>query len=97
MSRVVEDSNRRMLRARDAMDREDLEKRELIMMRCLAHDTYDVVSQAQGTENMRIFVVQLRRKNVSQVANLQVVPGPRGRWYVWAVENIKDFNEFCRK
>jgi hypothetical protein len=68
--------------ARDAISREELEKRELIMMRCLRHDRYDIAGEAPNPGGSRAMVVNLTYKDVSRSTNFVVVRGPSNRWYV---------------
>ena len=68
--------------ARDAISREELEKRELIMMRCLRHDRYDIAGEAPNLGGSRAMVVNLTYKDVSRSTNFVVVRGPANRWYV---------------
>jgi len=68
--------------ARDAISREELEKRELIMMRCLRHDRYDIAGEAPNPGGSRAMVVNLTYKDVSRSTNFVVVRGPANRWYV---------------
>jgi hypothetical protein len=68
--------------ARDAISREELEKRELIMMRCLRHDRYDIAGEAPNPGGSRAMVVNLTYKAISRSANFVVVKGPSSRWYV---------------
>lgn len=68
--------------AREALAREDLEKREVIMARCLRHDSYDIVTDAPNPGGGRNFVVNLNFHELSRSANFQVVMGPERRWYV---------------
>ncbi len=68
--------------ARDAISREELEKRELIMMRCLRHDRYDIAGDAPNPGGSRAMVVNLTYKDLSRSTNFVVVRGPANRWYV---------------
>jgi hypothetical protein len=68
--------------ARDAISREELEKRELIMMRCLRHDKYDIAGEAPNPGGSRAMVVNLTYKDLSRSTNFVVVRGPSNRWYV---------------
>ena len=68
--------------ARDAISREELEKRELIMMKCLRHDRYDVAGEAPNPGGSRAMVVNLTYKDLSRSTNFVVVRGPANRWYV---------------
>jgi hypothetical protein len=68
--------------ARDALSRDELEKREVIMARCLRHDRYDIVADAPAAGGGRNLVVNLVYKDLSRSSNFQVVAGPANRWYV---------------
>jgi len=68
--------------ARDAIAREELERRELIMLKCLRHDRYDVVGDAPGAAGARVLAVAITYKEISQSTNFTVVRGPSNRWYV---------------
>jgi hypothetical protein len=68
--------------ARDAVPRDELEKREVIMARCLRHDRYDIVTDAPSPGGGRNFVVNLVYKDLSRSSNFEVVLGPLNRWYV---------------
>jgi hypothetical protein len=68
--------------ARDAIGREELEKRELIMMRCLRHDRYDIAGEAPNPGGSLAMVVNLTFRNISRSTNFVVVRGPSSRWYV---------------
>jgi hypothetical protein len=68
--------------ARDAISREELEKRELIMLKCLRHDRYDIVGDAPSAGGSRVLVVALTYKGISQSTNFTTIRGPANRWYV---------------
>lgn len=68
--------------ARDAISRAELEKRELIMLKCLRHDRYDVVGDAPGAASARVLAVAITYKDISQSTNFTTVRGPANRWYV---------------
>jgi hypothetical protein len=70
--------------ARATMKRDDLEKREFIMMRCLRHDRFQA-----GTEmatptptGERIVAGQFWFKDITATADFTLVMGPNERWYV---------------
>jgi len=65
-----------------ARQSEELEKREVIMARCLRHDSYDVVTDAPNPGGGRNFVINLNFHELSRSANFQVVMGPERRWFV---------------
>lgn len=68
--------------ARDAISRDELEKRELIMLKCLRHDRYDIVGDAPSAGGARVLAVAVTYKNMSVSTNFTVVRGPANRWYV---------------
>jgi hypothetical protein len=80
--------------ARDAYDREQLEKRELIMMCYLKHDRYDIVGDAPGTNSARSVAVNLTHGDVTRATTFTVVPASSGRWYVSNVD-LKNLQELC--
>jgi hypothetical protein len=79
--------------ALSTLSRDEWEKRELINIRCLSHDTYDIISDAPATAGKRAFAVILRRKDQTRTTNFYAVTGPSGRWYVESFdpEPLKDF------
>jgi len=79
--------------ALSTLPREEMEKRELINIRCLNHDTYDIISDAPATAGKRVFAVLLRRKDQTRTTNFYTVTGPSGRWYVesFQPEPLADF------
>src|SRR5262249_51447160 len=82
--------------ARETLPREDLEKREVIMARCLRHDSYDIVGDAPNPGGGRNFVVNLNFHEVSRSSNFQVVMGPERRWYVQSFDPAA-LNDICSR
>jgi hypothetical protein len=82
--------------ARDMLAREDLEKREVIMARCLRHDRYDIVGDAPNPGGGRNFVVNLVYRDVSRSSNFEVVMGPSNRWYVQKFDPAS-LNDICAR
>ena len=80
---------------RDQMPRDEMEKRELILMRCLQHDTYQIVTDSPATSGTRVLAVQLKRKDKTQSTNFTTVQGPSNRWFV-AKFNLEDMGTFCQ-
>jgi hypothetical protein len=68
--------------ARDAISRDELEKRELIMLKCLRNDHYDIVGDAPSAGGARVLAVALTYKDASLSTNFTTVRGPANRWYV---------------
>ena len=82
--------------ARDLMDRNEIEKRELVMMCYLKHDSYDVVVNAPNPGGGQAFVVSLAYKDIKRSTTVQVVQGPSARWYVKDVDVLK-LNDICAR
>ena len=51
-------------------------------MRCLRHDSYDIIGDAPGLAGARAMVVQVSYGDLTRSATLEVVRGPAQRWYV---------------
>ena len=82
--------------ARDMLPREELEKRELVMMCHLKHDRYDVVGDAPNPGGTRAVIVSLTLGELTRSTNFQVVRGPDSRWYVQDID-LKPLQEFCAR
>jgi hypothetical protein len=80
----------------DKDQRDEMEKRELIMMCYLEHDTHQLLSDAPAPNNERVVVAQLRRGPLTRTANFYAVAGPAGRWYVRTFD-MEVLTPFCRK
>jgi len=80
--------------ARDGLPREELEKRELIMVRCLRHDRYNIVRDAPAPGGGRTYSVSIEYKELTRSANFQVVRGPSSRWYVQKFD-LGALNDIC--
>jgi hypothetical protein len=68
--------------ARDAIGRDELEKRELIMLGCLKNDRYDIIRESPSPGGGRAVIVYLKLADISRSTTFQVVRGPANRWYV---------------
>ena len=80
----------------DKDQREEMEKRELIMMCYLEHETHQLLSDAPAPNNERVVAAQLRRGPLTRTANFYAVAGPGGRWYVRTFD-MEVLTPFCRK
>lgn len=80
--------------ARDAISRAELEKRELIMLKCLRHDRYDIVGDAPSSGGSRMMAVSVTFRDVSTSSNFTVVRGPANRWYVQNVD-LDSLQKIC--
>jgi hypothetical protein len=82
--------------ARNTIPREELEKRELIMMCFLRHDRYRLVSDAESTGGQRRIEAELEQGMVIRTTAFTVVPAPDGRWYVQSFD-MEAMRDFCAK
>ncbi len=71
--------------SRDAIAKEELQKRELIMLKCLKHDRYEVIGDAPSEDGARDILVSMTYRGSDITTHMTVVPGPHGRWFV---ENV---------
>jgi hypothetical protein len=82
--------------ARNTIPREELEKRELIMMCFLRHDRYQLVSDAGSTAGQRRIEVELEQGMLIRTTAFTVVPAPDGHWYVQSFD-MEAVRDFCSK
>lgn len=82
--------------ARDRFSGEELQKRELFVMRCLRHDTWDIIGDAPGFSGARAMLVQVSYGDLKRSAALEVVQGPSERWYVRDVDT-KSLQDICMR
>jgi hypothetical protein len=82
--------------ARDLIERQELEKRELVMQCMLTHDRFRILSEAPGADGKRVFRVELRRGTVTRATNFTSVRGPSDRWYVETAD-LEPVKDLCRQ
>jgi hypothetical protein len=82
--------------ARNMIPREELEKRELIMMCFLRHDRYSLASDSESTAGQRRIEVELEKGMLVRTTAFTVVPGPDNRWYVQSFD-MEAVRDFCAK
>lgn len=82
--------------ARDNMNREELEKRLVILQCYFNHDKARFVSDNPGDQGHRIVQFELTRSNITRTPAFYSIQGPSGRWYVDNME-IAAVRDFCRK
>jgi hypothetical protein len=68
--------------ASKSMDRKELERRELIMMQCLAHEKSTIGASGPGEGGRLKVPVQVTAGTLKASPTFTVVEGPRKRWYV---------------
>ena len=80
--------------ARDVVDKAQIERRELIMMCYLNHDTYRVTGEGPAQEGRRAYSVQLNRGGMVRATTLTTVQGPAQRFYVEQVA-LEPLTDLC--
>lgn len=81
--------------ARDRYDMEALNKRELVMMCYLKHDSAQILSDAPSPGGGRTVAVELTLGRLTASTNFLTVTGPDGRWYVLSVPDIAQLQRNC--
>lgn len=81
--------------ARDQFGRSELERREIIMQQCFAHDRYRVVDELPGEGGSRILRVEVTRGQITKTPQFQTIKGPNERWYVLDAD-IAAMRDLCR-
>ena len=71
--------------------REEMEQRELILIRCFKHDRFRVLNESPAADGERVFQVELVRGTVTRVTDFFTAKAP-DRWYVRSanMEQVKD-------
>jgi hypothetical protein len=82
--------------SRDNMNRDELEKRLVILQCYFNHDKSRILSESPGEGGHRIVEVELIKQGVTRTPNFYAIQGPGGRWYVDNME-IAAVRDFCRK
>jgi hypothetical protein len=82
--------------ARDNMDRDQLDKRLVILQCFFNHDAARVYGEAPGKAGHRVFIAELTRGRQTRVPHFYTVQGPHGRWFVDDME-ILAVRDFCSK
>ena len=82
--------------ARDNMEREQLDKRLIILQCYFNHDKSRMLGETPGEGGHRIFTVELTRGRLVRSPRFYAIKGPRDRWFVDNME-IAAVKEFCRE
>jgi hypothetical protein len=78
--------------ARATMGQQEIEQREVVMIGCLKHDTYRVVSEGPAASRERVLAVEIKFKDLTRSTNFYATPGPSNRWFVrtFDLESLRD-------
>jgi hypothetical protein len=82
--------------ARDNMEREQLDKRLIILQCYFNHDKSRMLSETPGEGGHRVFTVELTRGRFVRSPRFYTIKGPDDRWFVDNME-IAAVREFCRE
>ncbi|MEO5902607.1 MAG: hypothetical protein ABIQ55_01195 [Gemmatimonadaceae bacterium] len=82
--------------SRDNMDRNELEKRLIILQCYFSNDKFRITGEAPGEGGHRIFTVELTKGGNIRTPRFYSVAGPSNRYYVDNME-IAAVRDFCRK
>ncbi len=81
--------------ARDIIDRDVLEKREIIMMCFFGADKSSIGDAVQGQKATLVFPVTLTKGALTRETDFTTVRGPSERWYVESADILK-VRDFCK-
>jgi hypothetical protein len=73
--------------------REEMEQRELYLIRCMRHDSFRVLGEHPAADNERVMQVELTRGTNTKVTDFFVAKGG-DRWYVRSA-TLEPLKEFC--
>ena len=82
--------------ARDHMERQELDRRLIILQQCYDHDRAQILDDRFGTERERFVRIQITRGGRTKTPEFKVVRGPSNRWYVADTDFGTVQGEFCR-
>ncbi len=68
--------------ARDNLDRNELDRRLIIIQSCYRHDTFTIAEETSGPNGHRFVKVAITRGRETRTPNFDMVQGPLQRWYV---------------
>ena len=80
--------------ARETMDRNELEKREIILACYFAHDSARIIGETPGLQGHRDIRVELKKGNLARQTTFFAIKGPADRWYVDNMD-IASVRDFC--
>lgn len=80
--------------ARETMDRNELEKREIILACYFNNDSSRVLGESSGTQGHRDVRVELKKGALTRQTTFYTIRGPGDRWYVDNMD-IAAVRDFC--
>jgi hypothetical protein len=83
--------------ARDNMEREELDKRLILLQACYDHDRFQILDESLGSDGNREIRVQVTRGNRTLTPRFKIVQGPSNRWFVQDTDYEAVQAEFCTR
>ncbi len=83
--------------ARDHMDRQELDKRLVILQGCYDHDRAQILDESAGANGQRLVRVQITRGGRTKVPQFKIGKGPSNRWYVFDTDYDAVAADFCKR
>lgn len=83
--------------ARGRYAKADEERREILMVSCLQHDRYDVVSEAPAQAGGREILINMSKPGKTATATFTVLQAKDRRWYVKQFDLDKLLANYCRR
>jgi hypothetical protein len=83
------------IRDNDRISRDELEKRELVLMCYFSHDGYQVLSDEPAAGGERRMTVKLTKGTLSRTTDFFLTSGP-DRWYVRTAD-VEPVRDLCTK
>lgn len=81
--------------ARDNMDRDELEKRLIILQCYFNHDKFRILGESPGEGGHRVVSTELIRGTNIRIPKFYTISGPSNRYYIDNME-IAAVRDFCR-
>lgn len=81
---------------RSTMQRQEWEQREVIIIKCLKHETYRVQNEIPAAGGERVLAVQLKFRDLTPTTNFTTTRDRTGRWYVKVVE-MEPVSQLCAR
>jgi hypothetical protein len=78
------------------MDKDERDKREIIMMCYLKHDRYRIIGEAPGPRGERVFAMEVTFKDLTRPTTFKAVRTSSGRWFVLQFDNDA-LRDICAK
>ena len=81
--------------SRDNMNRDELEKRLIILQCYFSHDKFRILGESPGDGGHRVIATELTRGTNVRAPRFYVIQGPSNRYYIDNME-IAAVRDFCR-